>query len=358
MLPSSARQLPLQLPLGPVMCDVAGLVMTDAERESLRHPLVGGVILFARNYENSDQLAALCTDIHALRSPALIIAVDHEGGRVQRFRSGFTRLPAMRKLGELWQGQADVENPAAKAAAQDVGFVLAAELLVHGVDLSFTPVLDLDFGQSSVIGDRAFHRDPAIAAELAHGLMRGLREAGMGAVGKHFPGHGFAAADSHVAMPVDSRDFEAIWADDIVPYRHELKRILSGVMPAHVIYDRVDPNPAGFSKFWLQDVLRGRLNFDGVIFSDDLTMEGATVAGDIVARANAALTAGCDMVLVCNRPDLTSDLLSRWQPEFSARSSERILALTPGGRPSPEALSIDSRFRQAWATVQDLATAT
>jgi beta-N-acetylhexosaminidase len=354
-MPSSSV---LNLPLGPVMCDVAGLVMTDAERDTLRHPLVGGVILFSRNYANPDQLSALCADIHALRSPALIIAVDHEGGRVQRFRSGFTRLPPMRKLGELWQGPwqgpASAENDFAKAAAQDVGFVLAAELLVHGVDLSFTPVLDLDFGQSAVVGDRAFHRDPAIAAELAHALMRGLREAGMGSVGKHFPGHGFAEADSHVAMPVDMRDFDAIWQDDIAPYRHELRKILSGVMPAHVVYEKVDPNPAGFSKFWLQDVLRVRLAFDGVIFSDDLTMEGATVVGDIVARANAALSAGCDMVLVCNRPDLAQDVLSRWQPEFSPRSSERILALTPGGRPSAEALSLDNRFRQAWNTVQEL----
>ncbi|MDB5814597.1 MAG: beta-N-acetylhexosaminidase [Rhodocyclales bacterium] len=344
----------LQLPLGPVMCDVAGFIMTDAERESLRHPLVGGVILFSRNYDNPDQLSALCADIHALRSPALIIAVDHEGGRVQRFRSGFTRLPAMRKLGELWQGQGAA---LAKDAAQDVGFILAAELLAHGVDLSFTPVLDLDFGHSTVIGDRAFHRDPAIAAELAYGLMRGMREAGMGAVGKHFPGHGFAAADSHVAMPVDARDFETIWADDIVPYRHELRHILSGVMPAHVVYDKIDPNPAGFSRFWLQEVLRGRLEFDGVIFSDDLTMEGATLVGDIVARAEAALNAGCDMVLVCNRPDMTKDLLSRWRPASSTRSSERILALTPGGRPGAEALSLDNRFRQAWNTVQQLTAA-
>ena len=339
------------MPLGPVMCDVAGFVMTDVERETLRHPLVGGVILFSRNYDDPDQLTALCADIHALRNPALIIAVDHEGGRVQRFRSGFTRLPAMRKLGELWQGT----GAQAKQAAQDVGFVLAAELLVHGVDLSFTPVLDLDFGQSAVVGDRSFHRDPAIAAEVAHGLMLGLREAGMGSVGKHFPGHGFAEADSHVALPVDSREFEAIWAEDIAPYRHELKRIMSGVMPAHVIYDKVDRNPAGFSSFWLQDVLRGRLGFEGVIFSDDLTMEGATVVGGIVARADAALSAGCDMVLVCNRPDLTAELLSNWQPEVSARSSQRIFALTPSGRPSAEALSVDHRFQQAWQAVSQLA---
>lgn len=343
----------LQQALGPVMCDVAGLTMTDAERETLRHPLVGGVILFARNYESPEQLTGLCANIHALRSPALIITVDHEGGRVQRFRSGFTRLPTMGQLGALWQTHGDE----AKRAAQDVGFVLAAELLAHGVDLSFTPVLDLDYGHSSVIGDRAFHRDPTIAAELAHGLMLGLREAGMGAVGKHFPGHGYASADSHIALPVDSRTFDAIWQEDIAPYRHELKKNLSGVMPAHVIYDQIDPHPAGFSTFWLQEVLRHRLGFDGVIFSDDLTMEGATVAGDIVARADAALSAGCDMVLVCNRPDLTQDLLRRWRPNYPARSAQRILALRPTGRPSAEALPIDTRFQQAWATVQAITAA-
>ncbi len=340
----------LQMPLGPVMCDVAGLALSDAERAVLQHPLVGGVILFTRNYANPDQLAALCAEIHALRSPALIITVDHEGGRVQRFRSGFTRLPAMRRLGEVWAQDAHL----ARRLAQDTGFVLASELLAAGVDLSFTPVLDLDYGHSSVIGDRAFHSDPDITAELAYALMLGLRESGMGAVGKHFPGHGFAAADSHVAMPVDEREFEQLWNADIVPYRHMLKTVMSGVMPAHVIYSAIDPQPAGFSRFWLQDVLRTRLGFEGVIFSDDLTMEGATVAGDIVARADAALSAGCDMVLVCNRPDLTADLLTRWQPDFAARSSQRIEALRPAGRPSPEQLALSPRFQAAWAGVQSL----
>lgn len=340
-----------QLPLGPVMCDVAGHALTDAERQTLLHPLVGGVILFTRNYESPEQLASLCAEIHALRSPALIITVDHEGGRVQRFRSGFTRLPAMRKFGEVWQDDPQL----ARVLAQDTGFVLAAELLAQGVDLSFTPVLDLDFGNSAVIGDRAFHRDPHIAAELAYALMLGLREAGMGSVGKHFPGHGFAEADSHVAIPVDTREFDEIWRDDIVPYRHELKTVMSGVMPAHVIYDHVDPNPAGFSRFWLQDVLRTRIGFDGVIFSDDLTMEGATVVGDIVARANAAVNAGCDMVLVCNRPDLTNELLARWQPEFPAESAKRIEKLLPTARFHPETLPLEPRFQQAWASVQSLA---
>jgi len=339
------------MPLGPVMCDVAGFTLTDAERQRLVHPLVGGVILFTRNFQDSSQLAALCREIHSLRSPALLIAVDHEGGRVQRFRQGFTRLPAMRELGRLY-GRSPRE---ALGCAQDVGFVLAAELLAHEIDLSFTPVLDLDYGHSSVIGDRAFDADPQIAALLAHALSMGLREAGMGCVGKHFPGHGFAQADSHVAMPTDSRDFDAIWEADLLPYRREPGPSLSGVMPAHVIYDSIDASPAGFSRFWLQDVLRGRLGFDGVIFSDDLTMEGATVAGDIVARATAATQAGCDMVLVCNRPDLADDLLARWQPGISPRLADRLNALKPAQYPAMESLSVDQRFMQAWHSLQTLA---
>lgn len=336
---------------GPVMCDVAGFELTEAERERLRHPRVGGVILFARNFDNPDQLARLCADIHALRRPALVIAVDHEGGRVQRFHRGFTRLPAMRKLGEM-----HARSPRdAVLSAQDVGYVLAAELLAYGIDLSFAPVLDLDFGHSRVVGDRAFHRDPHVTALLAHAVASGMREAGMGCVGKHFPGHGYAEADSHIEMPVDTREFDAIWAEDIAPYRSELRQILSGVMPAHVVYSRIDPAPAGFSRFWLQDTLRGRLGFDGVIFSDDLTMEGATLAGDIVARADAAWSAGCDMVLVCNRPVLADELLARWQPAPRPESAARVAALMPQSYPAMEALSVDKRFTDAWASVQAIA---
>lgn len=315
---------PVRLPRGPVFVDVQGCTLTNQERSRLQHPLVGGVILFARNFTDGETLAALTAEIRAVREPALLIAVDQEGGRVQRFRTnGFTRLPAMRVLGERW----DSEPVEALDAARAVGFVLASELLAHGVALSFTPVLDLDYGCSRVVGDRAFHRDPKVIASLAAALVAGLNDAGMGCVGKHFPGHGFAEADSHVEVPVDERDFAAVWAEDIAPYRHRLGRQLSGVMPAHVIYKNIDPLPAGFSPFWLGDVLRSRLGFQGVIFSDDLTMEGATVAGDIVARATAAFDAGCDMVLVCNRPDLADDLLARWMPEVPAAVSERIAAL-------------------------------
>lgn len=341
-----------RLPRGPVFVDVAGCALTDEERERLRHPLVGGVILFARNFRDAETLSTLTAEIHALREPALIVAVDHEGGRVQRFRSdGFTHLPSMRALGARW----DEGHVAALDAARACGFVLAAELLAHGVDLSFTPVLDLDYGGSRVIGDRAFHRDPQAVASLASALITGLREAGMGCVGKHFPGHGFVEADSHVEIPVDTRDFDAVWAEDIAPYRHRLAKQLSGVMPAHVIFENIDPQPAGFSRFWLQDVLRGRLGFEGVIFSDDLTMEGATVVGDIVARATAAFDAGCDMVLVCNRPDLCDDLLARWQPVVSEQTIARIAALAATPRfTDPLALELAAPYHAAREQIASL----
>ncbi|WP_211364046.1 beta-N-acetylhexosaminidase [Propionivibrio limicola] len=311
---------PLKLPHGPLMIDIAGLELTDLDRERLSHPLVGGLILFARNYQSPEQLAKLTAEVHALRTPALPIAIDHEGGRVQRCREGFTRLPPMRRLGELWERNADE----ALAAAYDIGYVLAAELRQHGVDFSFTPVLDLDWGRSSVIGDRSFHRDPLVVARLAGALIEGLRGAGMGACGKHFPGHGWAEADSHVAIPVDERNLAGI-ATDIEPYRRVK---LDAVMPAHVIYPQVDSRPAGFSPVWINK-LREEIGFDGVIFSDDLSMEGASVVGDIVARATAAWNAGCDMLLVCNAPDAVGDVLARWEPEFDPLRSARIARLLP-----------------------------
>jgi beta-N-acetylhexosaminidase len=292
-------------PLGPVMVDVAGLELAPEEREMLAHPLVGGVILFARNYRSPAQLDALAASIHALRDPPLLIAVDHEGGRVQRFIEGFTRLPPMRALGRIY----DREPALAANLASAVGVVLAGELRAHGVDLSFTPVLDIDFGASSVIGDRAFHATAAGVAALAGGLVAGMARMGMGAVGKHFPGHGFVRADSHHEVPVDERDLAAIEATDLAPYRALVGRGLSGVMPAHVIYPQIDARPAGFSPVWLKDILRGRLGFDGVVFSDDLSMEGARVAGGIVERGHAALSAGCDMVLVCNAREAALRLL-------------------------------------------------
>jgi len=314
------------LPPGPVMVDVEGDTLTDHERQRLCHPLVGGVILFARNFTDRARLTALCAEIHALRDEPLLIAVDHEGGRVQRFRSdGFTALPCMRALGEIW----DRDSQQAMRAATAAGFVLAAELRACGVDLSFTPVLDLDYGVSQVIGDRAFHRDPAVVATLARALIQGLGRAGMAACGKHFPGHGAVEADSHHEIPVDQRSLEQILQEDAAPYAWLGDLVLPSVMPAHVIYPRVDAAPAGFSRTWVQDILRQRLGYDGVVFSDDLTMEGATVAGDILARAEAALSAGCDMVLVCNRPDLADELLERLRFRLSAESVGRLRRLMP-----------------------------
>ncbi|WP_227814618.1 beta-N-acetylhexosaminidase [Nitrogeniibacter aestuarii] len=328
---------PTQLPLGPVMLDVVGLELTEHERRQLRHPLVGGVILFARNFESPAQLAALTADIKAQRSPALLISVDHEGGRVQRFRDGFCRLPCMRALGRLWDEQPDD----ACRLARETGYVLAAELADAGVDLSYTPVLDLDYGVSRVVGDRAFHSDPAVVTQLAGALIDGLANGGMGCVGKHFPGHGFVEADSHVDMPRDRRAFDAIWQADMLPFR-ELANRLSGVMPAHVIYEANDSRPAGFSRFWLQEILRARLGFTGIIFSDDLTMEAATEAGGIVARASAARDAGCDVVLVCNRPDLNEELLANWVVQPDAGLHARLDALRARrvtGSPSDLALA-------------------
>ncbi|OYW33273.1 MAG: beta-N-acetylhexosaminidase [Methyloversatilis sp. 12-65-5] len=333
------------------MLDVAGFELDAEDRELLAHPSVGGLILFARNFADARQLAALTEAIHAVRRPPLLIAVDHEGGRVQRFRSdGFTHLPAMRTLGQRYEADAAGALVDARAA----GYVLAAELRALGVDLSFTPVLDLDFGASSVIGDRAFHGDPAIVAALAGALVEGLRAAGMKSVGKHFPGHGFVAADSHVAIPVDERDFDTIWRTDIQPYL-QLGRQIDAVMPAHVIYPAVDALPAGFSRKWVQDILRGRLEFHGVVFSDDLSMEGASVVGDVVARAEAAWDAGCDMVLVCNARDQAIRLIDGWHPVPDAVRSARVASLLPqqpfGDRAQ---LAQDVRYRDALNQVQRL----
>ncbi len=316
--------------LGPVMVDVAGFELSAAERNRLLHPLVGGVILFSRNFQSVEQLKALCSSIHALRSPPLLIAVDHEGGRVQRFREGFTRIPAMRELGKIW----DHHPTRAKHLAKQTGFVLASELRACGVDFSFTPVLDVDHGRSGVIGDRSFHGDPEAIATLAHSLMTGLKEGGMAAVGKHFPGHGHVAADSHVAIPVDERSFEEIDEKDLLPFRRMISYGLAAVMPAHVIYPAVDSAPAGFSKIWLQEILRNRLGFEGVVFSDDLSMEGASVAGGIVARAQAAFAAGCDMALVCNDPDSAEELLMALKREIPAVSMARLARMH--GRPHPK----------------------
>jgi len=336
--------------LGPLMIDIAGTELTDLDRERLRHPAVGGIILFARNYACPDQLDRLCAEIHSLRSPRLPIGIDHEGGRVQRCREGFTRLPAMRSLGEAWDRDPDPAKMQAREMARAIGYVLAAELRVHGVDLSFTPVLDLDWGRSSVVGTRAFHRDPEIVAALAGELIAGLRQAGMIACGKHFPGHGWVEADSHVAIPVDERTMEEL-APDMLPYR---RLQLDAIMPAHVSFPEIDSKSAGFSNYWIY-LLRNDIKFNGVVFSDDLSMEGASIAGDIVARATAAYRAGCDMLLVCNSPDAVGELLARWSEPPDSVRSDRVQRLLPA-RPAPtvESLRVDSLYLAGVAFAQKL----
>src|SRR5216683_243153 len=333
-----------KMTLGRVMLDVAGLRVTPEEKEILRHPSVGGVILFARNFESPKQLTALTAEIRALRRPELLIAVDHEGGRVQRFQEGFTRIPAMRSLGERWESDA----AEARALAESAGYVIAVELRLRGVDFSFAPVLDVDFGSSSVIGDRAFSDEPEVIAALAGAFVAGAGAGGAASVGKHFPGHGYVKADSHVDVPVDGRGLDEIEANDLQPYRDLIALGLAGVMPAHVIYPAVDSRPAGFSRVWLKDILRGRLAFDGMIFSDDLSMEGASVAGGVVQRAEAALAAGCDMVLLCNAPQSATELLDALKGRaLDPRRAERMR-----GRGPLRPLASDTRYASAVASIQ------
>jgi beta-N-acetylhexosaminidase len=352
----------------PIILDVAGLTLTKVDKERLANPLTGGVILFARNWKDRDQLTNLCAEIKAVRADLLTL-VDHEGGRVQRFKTdGFTHLPPMRALGELWM-QSD-ERPSGSGALQAThaatacGYILAAELRACGVDMSFTPVLDLDYGGSSVIGDRAFHRDPRVATMLAKSLMHGLLLAGMSSCGKHFPGHGFVKADSHTEIPVDKRSLKAILADDAAPYKW-LATGMQSVMPAHVIYPKVDSRPAGFSKRWLQEILRGDFGYTGAIFSDDLSMEGARlIDGKQVSYTQAAivaLNAGCDMVLLCNQSvgdgkcvdellDGLATAQTKRQFEPSEMSEQRRLNLLPQTVPIPwDELMISQAYMQALA---------
>lgn len=300
---------------GSLMVDVAGTWLTAEDRHLLRQPEVAGLIIFARNIEHPRQVRELTAAIRAVR-PELILAVDQEGGRVQRLRQGFVRLPAMREL---------AHHADAVGLAEHCGWLMAAEVLAMGLDLSFAPVLDLDHGHSAVVGTRAFEGDPERATALAGAFIRGMNAAGMAACGKHFPGHGWAEADSHVAIPTDERSLEQIRACDLVPFAR-LAGQLAAVMPAHVIYPQVDGNPAGFSRRWLQDILRGELGFEGVIFSDDLSMAGAHVVGDAASRIEAALSAGCDMGLVCNDRAAAELALSAAQ-RMGVQPSPRITAM-------------------------------
>ncbi|MGR8933614.1 MAG: beta-N-acetylhexosaminidase [Gammaproteobacteria bacterium] len=310
-----------KLSIGPVMIDLEGLTLAGHERDMLRHPNTGAVILFKRNFADPEQVAALIRDIRAARNGDLLIAVDQEGGRVQRFQRGFTRLP-----------------PAAAYArhsielARDAGWLMAAEVLAVDADFSFAPVLDVDCGISTVIGDRSFAQDPLLAAELAGAFRGGMNAAGMSAVGKHFPGHGAVAVDSHLDLPVDSRTLEAIRSKDLLPFKKLIDSGLEGIMPAHVVYPQVDSRPAGFSTRWIRDILRAELGFGGAVFSDDLSMAGAAGAGDFVARAQFAQQAGCDMLLVCNNPQAAGRVLEALPMLTDAGREQRLLAMR--GKPA------------------------
>lgn len=336
--------------LGPVLVDLKGTTLSDTEREMLRHPLVGGVIYFTRNFESPEQITALTNEIHALRDPPLLVCVDHEGGRVQRFRSGFTRLPAVRKLGRVY----DRDAKHARHLAETCGWVMAIELRAAGIDFSFAPVLDIDRGMSKVIGDRAFHSLPEPAADLAHAYMRGMHLAGMAATGKHFPGHGGCEADSHVDVPLDPRRYEDILIEDIVPFERMIHFGMEAIMPAHVIYQNVDAQPAGFSNFWLKDVLRARLGFQGVIFSDDLNMEGARVAGGYVERARAALVAGCDIALVCNNPQAAQQILDGLGTYSDPASQARLIRMHGRGVIERAQLQQQTQWHQAVERLNEL----
>lgn len=329
--------------LGPLMVDVSGLALTDTEKDILKHPLVGGVILFSRNYASPEQLAALTSEIHGLRSPHLLIAVDHEGGRVQRFREGFTRLPAVAALGRHYHEH----RQRALHQAEVTGWLMAAELRAVGVDFSFAPVLDLDYGVSQVIGDRAFHRDPLAVTELARAYISGMKQAYMAAVGKHFPGHGAVEVDSHLGLPVDDRHLEDMLQADMLPFSRLCQQALAGVMPAHIVYSQCDSLPAGFSPYWIQQVLRQRLGFQGAVISDDLSMEGAAVIGDMTQRAEAALSAGCDLVLLCNNPQQVETVLDKLKCDADPLRHARLVRLHGRHTMDLQSLFATQQWKQA-----------
>lgn len=336
--------------LGPVMVGLSGKTLNQEERDMLLHPLVGAVILFSRNYDNPHQLQTLIAEIHQLRDPHLLVSVDHEGGRVQRFRDGFSRLPSMRRLGEIY----DDDAKRARRLAETVGWLMAVELRAVGVDFSFAPVLDLDHGVSEIIGDRSFHRQAQAVADLAQRFVGGMNKAGMAATGKHFPGHGAVEVDTHVGIARDERALVDIELEDLVPFERLIHAGLAGVMPAHVIYPQVDSQPAGFSRFWLQEILRKRLGFQGAIFSDDLLMAGAAPMGSVSDRAEAALAAGCDMVLVCDNFTEICNTLERLE-RFDNPASHLRLARMHGRQPiSRDRLHNDPHWHQALQAVEPL----
>lgn len=327
------------------MLDIEGLSLSPADRDLLREPAVGGVILFARNYESVGQLSDLVAEIRALRSPPLLVAVDHEGGRVQRFRDGFTRIPPMRRIGREF----DRDPDAGIHAARDAGWLIASELRAAGIDLCFAPCVDLDWGVSEIIGDRAFHRRPDVVADLANAFARGLRSAGMAAVAKHFPGHGAVLADSHLKLPVDRREYGHI-LDDMRPYeRLASNSAIAGVMLAHIVYEKVDAKPAGFSPYWIQRELRDRVGFGGAVFCDDLSMKATQDYGSMAARARLALEAGCDMILVCNDRDAAHEAVDALGDWSNPLSLVRLARLHGTGHPMRESLLAS----EAWQTINE-----
>jgi beta-N-acetylhexosaminidase len=334
--------------LGPVMVDLAGIALEPDERDMLAHPQVGSVILFARNYESPAQLSRLAAEIHAVRSPALLVAVDQEGGRVQRFRDGFTRLPPLREIGRRYAS----DQAAGLSLARELGWLMAAELRAVGVDMSFAPCVDLDYGVSTVIGDRALHADAGAVGDLAVAYMLGMRDAGMAATAKHFPGHGAVVADSHVALPVDRREWPDLQAD-FGPYRRMIANGLSSVMVAHVVFPAVDAHPASLSRRWVREVLRGELGFAGAVFADDLSMAGAAAFGDIVERASLAREAGCDVLPVCNDRAAALALLDAMRLAPDPVGQMRLARLH--GRDSgPAPVERDARWQGAVAAARSL----
>lgn len=328
---------------GSVMLDIAGTKLFDYEREIINHPNTGAVILFARNYENPQQVTDLIQNIRAARNGDILIAVDQEGGRVQRFQNGFTRLPAA----ALYENESEI--------AEIAGWLMASELLAVGVDFSFAPVLDVDCGVSAIIGNRSFSKDAQKVSQLAGEFSQGMRSAGMSATGKHFPGHGAVALDSHLTLPVDERDLSEIRAKDLQPFQKLIAQGLEAIMPAHVLYPKIDTQPAGFSPFWIQKILREELGFDGVVFSDDLSMEGAAGVGDFAERANIALQAGCDMVLVCNNPTAAEQVLNALPIEHNSERERRLQKMRGKFSLNREQLQATQKWKQAAFFVQDFA---
>lgn len=336
--------------LGPVMLDLVGTSISELEREMLLHPQTGGVILFTRNFESVEQITALIDEIHALRTPHLLVAVDHEGGRVQRFREGFTHIPAAAVYGQHYAQ----DKKQARQLARQCGWLMAAECRAVGIDMSFAPVLDKGIGVSGVIGDRAFHSKPEIIAELAQQFMGGMHDAGMSATGKHFPGHGSVKEDSHISHPQDHRSLNDIMLEDMVAFERMIDFGLAAIMPAHVVYPAVDDKPAGYSSIWLQQILRQQLNFQGVIFSDDLSMEAAGIAGGYAERANAALQAGCDMVLVCNHTSAAETVLDSLASYSNPASQMRLIRMHGRGKISHDELIASDKWQSVTNRVQRL----